>query len=90
MVRETLLGGTTHARDASALYAESAVRAYKVAMTEPRGPVLIVLDATLQERANPDRSKLSIPKLSLDSPPVGDPNAIAEAAQSCWLQRMIR
>src|SRR4029453_12993613 len=30
-------------------FAESAVRAYKMAMTEPRGPVLLVVDSTLQE-----------------------------------------
>src|SRR5262245_31927748 len=28
-------------------FAESAVRAYKMAMTEPRGPVMLVVDATL-------------------------------------------
>ena len=46
-------------------FAESAVRAYKMAMTEPRGPVVLVVDATLQERPVPDRSKLHIPKLTL-------------------------
>ena len=30
-------------------FAESAVRAYKLAMTEPRGPVMLVVDASLQE-----------------------------------------
>ena len=46
-------------------FAESAVRAYKMAMTEPRGPVVLVVDATLQENPVPDRSKLHIPKLTL-------------------------
>jgi acetolactate synthase-1/2/3 large subunit len=62
-------------------FAESSVRAYKMAMTEPRGPVMIVVDGALQEKPNPNRSKLHIPKLTLDSPPVGDPNAVAEAAK---------
>ena len=42
-------------------FAESAVRAYKLAMTEPRGPVMLVVDASLQENAIADRSKLRIP-----------------------------
>jgi acetolactate synthase-1/2/3 large subunit len=61
-------------------FAESAVRAYKMAMTEPRGPVMVVLDATLQENPVPDRSKLHIPKLTLARPPSGDPAAVAEVA----------
>jgi acetolactate synthase-1/2/3 large subunit len=62
-------------------FAESAVRAYKMAMTEPRGPVLIVADATLQENPVSDRSKLHIPKLTLTSPPVADQGAVAEVAK---------
>jgi acetolactate synthase-1/2/3 large subunit len=62
-------------------FAESAVRAYKMAMTEPRGPVMLVVDAALQENAIADRSKLRIPKLALSTPPVGDPAAIAETAR---------
>jgi thiamine pyrophosphate-dependent acetolactate synthase large subunit-like protein len=50
-------------------FAESAVRAYKMAMTEPRGPVLLVVDATLQENPVSDRSTLHIPKLTLTRPP---------------------
>ena len=46
-------------------FAESAVRAYKMAMTEPRGPVMLVVDATLQENPIVDRSRLHIPKLTL-------------------------
>ena len=61
-------------------FAESAVRAYKMAMTEPRGPVMLVVDAALQENGIADRSKLRIPKLALSTPPVGDPAAIAETA----------
>ena len=62
-------------------FAESAVRAYKMAMTEPRGPVMLVVDAALQENGIADRSKLRIPKLALSTPPVGDPAAIAETAR---------
>jgi thiamine pyrophosphate-dependent acetolactate synthase large subunit-like protein len=62
-------------------FAESAVRAYKMAMTEPRGPVAIVVDATLQESSVLDRSKLHIPKLTLTSPPAGDSGAVSEVAR---------
>jgi len=62
-------------------FAESAVRAYKMAMTEPRGPVVLVVDATLQENPTGDRSKLHIPKLTLTSPPAGDAGAVAEVAK---------
>ena len=62
-------------------FAESAVRAYKVAMTPPMGPVLLSLDAELQENPIRDRAGLRIPALAPVRPPVGDPNAIAEAAE---------
>ena len=62
-------------------FAESAGRAYKMAMTEPRGPVLVVVDAGLAELTIPDRSKLRIPKLTLTSPPVGDPAEVAQIAK---------
>ena len=35
-------------------FAESAVRAYKIAMTPPYGPVVLVADAVLQEEPIPD------------------------------------
>ena len=62
-------------------FAESAVRAYKIALTVPYGPVVIVADSSLQEDAVPDRSKLHIPKLTLADPPTGDPKAVAAAAK---------
>jgi acetolactate synthase-1/2/3 large subunit len=62
-------------------FAESAVRAYRMAMTEPRGPVMLVVDAALQEDSVRDRSVLRIPKLVLASPPAGDAGAVAEAAK---------
>jgi acetolactate synthase-1/2/3 large subunit len=62
-------------------FAESAVRAYGIATTPPMGPVLLSLDAELQENPIGDRPRLRIPKLAHVVPPVGDPGAIAEAAR---------
>ena len=62
-------------------FAESAVRAYKVAMTPPMGPVLLSLDAELQENPIRDAEALRIPKLGKVVPPVGDSGAIADAAK---------
>src|SRR3989440_12473115 len=46
-------------------FGESAVRAYKVAMTPPMGPVLIVADSDLQEAPVEKNAKLRVPKLTL-------------------------
>ena len=62
-------------------FAESAVRAYKIAMTLPMGPVVLVADGDLQEEPIADRSKLRIPKLTLTNPPAGDSGAVAEVAK---------
>src|SRR5205823_5248222 len=64
-------------------FAESAVRAYRIAMTPAMGPVVIVADAVLQEEAIPeaDRRTLRVPKLALATPPAADSHAIAEAAR---------
>ena len=62
-------------------FAESAVRAYRMAMTVPRGPVMLVVDAALQEEPMRDRSALRTPKLALASPPAGDSAAVAEVAR---------
>ncbi len=62
-------------------FAESAVRAYKIAMTPPMAPVLLSLDAELQENPIPDRGRLRIPRLTTVTPPAGDPVAIAEAVK---------
>jgi acetolactate synthase-1/2/3 large subunit len=62
-------------------FAESAVRGYRIAMTEPRGPVMLVVDAALQEDAVGDRAALRIPKLAMASPPAGDSAAVAEVAE---------
>jgi thiamine pyrophosphate-dependent acetolactate synthase large subunit-like protein len=62
-------------------FAESAVRAYKIAMTPPFMPVVIVADADTQESPIPDGTDLRIPKLTLTAPPQGDSGAVAEAAR---------
>jgi acetolactate synthase-1/2/3 large subunit len=62
-------------------FAESAVRAYKVAMTPPMGPVLISLDAELQEHPIHEAESLRIPKLGRVVAPVGDSGALADAAK---------
>jgi len=62
-------------------FGESAVRAYKIAMTPPYGPVVIVADTELQERPLPEGLALRIPKLALTSPPQGDSGAVAEVAR---------
>lgn len=64
-------------------FAESGVRAYKIAMTPPMGPVVLVADATMQEEAAPadEGRRLRVPKLTPVSPPAGDPGAVAEMAR---------
>jgi acetolactate synthase-1/2/3 large subunit len=57
------------------------VRAYKIALTEPAGPVAIVADGHLQE-AETGGAHLTIPSLSPTAPPRGDANAIEEAARA--------
>ena len=63
-------------------FSQSMVRAYKIAMTPPYGPVAISLDAGLQQEPVKDHGpKLTIPRLVLTSPPQGDTGAVKEAAQ---------
>ena len=64
-------------------FAESTVRAYKIAMTPPMMPVMIVLDGGLQEDPISEEVKprLRIPKLTLTAPPQGDAGAVAETAR---------
>jgi acetolactate synthase I/II/III large subunit len=63
-------------------FAESAVRAYKIATTPPMEPVLVMADMDLQEDPIHDKN-LKIPKLSRSIPAQGDSAALAEAAR--WL-----
>lgn len=62
-------------------FAESAVRAYRIATTPPMGPVLLSLDQFLQEDPISDRSSLRIPRLARLTPPTGDPAALDELAR---------
>jgi thiamine pyrophosphate-dependent acetolactate synthase large subunit-like protein len=63
-------------------FGESMVRAYKLSMTPPEGPVAIVCDGHLQEDTA-GNEKLSVPRLSPTQPPRGDANAVEQAAR--WL-----
>jgi thiamine pyrophosphate-dependent acetolactate synthase large subunit-like protein len=63
-------------------FAQSFVRAYKIAMTPPYGPVAIALDAGLQQEPIRDNGeKLYIPRHVPTSPPQGDSGAVKEAAR---------
>ena len=62
-------------------FAESAVRAYRVATTPPMEPVLLMADMELQEGPIEDAHALSIPRLSPARFPQGDAGALAEAAK---------
>ena len=62
-------------------FAESAARAYKIAMTPPMEPVVIVADSELQERPISDKDKLRVQRLTRTAPPQGDTGAVAEAAK---------
>jgi acetolactate synthase-1/2/3 large subunit len=63
-------------------FAQSMVRAYKIAMTPPHGPVAISLDAGLQQEPNHSNGeRLYIPRYVPTSPPAGDYGAVREAAR---------
>jgi acetolactate synthase I/II/III large subunit len=62
-------------------FAESAVRAYKIATTPPMAPVMLSLDAELQENPIENRELLRIPKFTPAHPPQGDDTALAELAR---------
>ena len=53
-------------------FAESTVRGYKIAMTPPMMPVLIVADGDLQEHPMEAHEAMHVPKLPAMSPPQGD------------------
>ncbi len=64
-------------------FAQSFVRAYKIAMTPPHEPVMIALDLGLQQepiKAH-ERETLYIPKYVPTAPPQGDAGAVKEAAR---------
>jgi thiamine pyrophosphate-dependent acetolactate synthase large subunit-like protein len=64
-------------------FAQSMVRMYKTAMTPPYGPVMMSLDAGLQQEPIRDYGgeKLYIPRYVPSSPPQGDTGAVKEAAR---------
>ena len=62
-------------------FAESAVRAYKIATTPPHGPVLLAVDTEMQEGPVPEGEKPSIPKLPATAMPQGESGAVAEVAK---------
>lgn len=61
-------------------FAQSAVRAYKQAVTSPAGPTVLVIDGAMSE-ASMGHEKLEIPKLGARTNPVGDPAAVLELAK---------
>ncbi len=62
-------------------FAESAVRAYKIAMTPPTLPVVLVADGDLQETPISADAKMHIPKLAQVAAPQGDTGAVTEVAR---------
>jgi acetolactate synthase-1/2/3 large subunit len=62
-------------------FAESAVRAYKIATTPPMAPVLLSLDAELQENPIAEPEGLRIPGLAKVVPPEANAGAVAELAK---------
>ena len=64
-------------------FSESAVRAYRFAMTPPYGPTLLAVDTLMQENEIPGGAKAAppIPKLPHVSPPAGEEAAVREAAR---------
>jgi acetolactate synthase-1/2/3 large subunit len=61
-------------------FAESAVRAYKIAMTPPMAPVVLVVDHDMQERPRTETG-LRIPALTMPSFPAGETGAVREVAR---------
>jgi acetolactate synthase-1/2/3 large subunit len=64
-------------------FAESMVRAARLANALPGAPVMITADMGLQENeiSKAQGAALQIPRLSRDTPPVGDDGALREAAR---------
>src|SRR5436190_9054532 len=60
--------------------ANSSIRAYRMTMTPPMGPVAIVIDSDMQEKPMPG-PRPRIPKLTVPTPPQGDMAAVRQAAK---------
>jgi acetolactate synthase-1/2/3 large subunit len=61
-------------------FAESGVRAWRISMTPPFAPTVITVDGELAERAISEEA-VAIPRLTRLTAPVGDPNAVMQAAK---------
>ena len=70
-------------------FAESAVRAYRIGMTPPMAPVVIVADGPLQEDGIKDRGQLSIPKLTMPTAPKAT-RPRWRSWRGCWSPPKIR
>ena len=57
------------------------MRAYKIAMTPPYGPVVLSIDKYLQENPIPEGANLRIPKYSPTTPPQADDGSVIEIAK---------
>ena len=63
--------------------AESVLRAYQIAMTEPRGPVYLCFDVELQEARLPDGFVLpDLSRFQVPASPEGNPDAVNQAARA--------
>lgn len=62
-------------------FAESTVRAYRIATTPPMMPVALVADLNLQEDTISGGEQLHIPKLGMTVPPAGDSATVNELAR---------
>jgi thiamine pyrophosphate-dependent acetolactate synthase large subunit-like protein len=62
-------------------FAESAVRAYNVAITPPMAPVVLVLDGIMQEQGVDIATLPPIPKTPVPSAPQGDTDSVERAAR---------
>ena len=62
-------------------FAESVLRAYRIAMTPPSMPVAITLDEHLQAAPVPEGAALEIPKFPTVAPPQGESGAVRELAR---------
>ena len=68
-------------------FAESATRAYKIAMTPPMGPVLLVADSDLQETPMEPGTKLRIPKADAERTARRRLRRGSRDRESCWSPR---
>ena len=60
-------------------WSDAAVRAYRIAMTPPYGPVAVVIDEN--RHVEPMPAGMRVPSFSMPAPPQGDVSAVKEAAR---------